>query len=261
VLVLRMEETLIGAVLGGLAALVLVPARSSPLVRDAEAEMLDRLADLLQAIRRRRGSGSALRELDSAFQTVRDVTRPVSQGVPGTAARRIEQRVYALSAAAYSARMLVTALLRVPDTGELTDRLEQLTTRTEKLAARAHDGVEDLSSLADEKTGGHPAHEDLASTGEAHAHAHVHVHAADPGDADGRARMHARVALERLDLALSRWCDPLRPPATGAGPSGSAGRSTGSSAAVDGRLDDVPAPDRTAHPTGATRATADLPLR
>ncbi|MDQ1633879.1 MAG: hypothetical protein QOJ32_688 [Frankiaceae bacterium] len=259
VLVLRMEETLIGAVLGGLAALVLVPSRSSPVVRDAEAEMLDRLADLLQAIRRRRGSGSALRELDSAFQTVRDVTRPVSQGVPGTAARRIEQRVYALSAAAYSARMLVTALLRVPDTGELTDRLEQLTARTEKLAARAHDGVEDLSSLADEKTGGHPAHEDLASTGEAHAHAHAQ--AADPGDADGRARMHARVALERLDLALSRWCDPLRPPATGAGPNSSAGTSTGTSAAADERPDDVPAPDHTTHPTGATRATADLPLR
>lgn len=207
VLELRMEETLIGAVLGGLVALVLVPSRSSPLVRDAEADMLDRLTDLLHAVQGRSGSGSALRELDTAFQTVRDVTRPVSQGVPGTAARRIEQRVYALSAAAYSARMLVTALLRVPEAGDLTDRLDRLAARTEKLAARAHEGEEDLSSLADEKTGGHPAHE-------------------DPPDDHARARMHARVALERLDLALSRWCDPLQPPSSGAGTSVTASAST-----------------------------------
>lgn len=235
ILQLRMEETLIGALLGGLVALVLVPARSSPLVREAEADMLDRLADLLHAVRRRSGSGSALRELDTAFQTVRDVTRPVSSGVPGAAARRIEQRVYALSAAAYSARMLVTALLRVPETGELTDRLDQLTARTETLAARAHDGVEDLSSLADEKTGSHPAH----------AHPAPGHPSRGPADDQDRARMHARVALERLDLALSRWCDPLRPPMTGP-PSGATAEhasavTTGSEPATAA----VPEPPRT----------------
>ena len=95
--------------------------------------------------------------------------------------------------------MLVTALLRVPDTGELADRLEQLATRTEKLAARAHNGIEDLSALADEKTGEHPAHE------EPHPHGPGHAAGADgAASPDGRARMHARVALERLDLALSR---------------------------------------------------------
>ena len=245
VLLLRMEETLIGAVLGGLVALVLVPARSSPLVRDAEADMLDRLADLLHAVRRRTGSGSALRELDTAFQDGPGRGPTVSQGVPGAAARRIEQRVYALSAAAYSARMLVTALLRVPETGELTDRLEQLTARTEKLAARAHDGVEDLSSLADEKTGSHPAHAHPSS---------------GPADDQDRARMHARVALERLDLALSRWCDPLRPPIAGESSSASAA----SAVAAEADADSHAAADAADGPTsvpGAARTPAGLPTR
>ena len=89
VLELRVEETAVGAVLGGVAALLLVPARSSPVVREAEADVLARLADLLRAVRDGSsgggsGPGTALRAVDSAFQDLRDVARPVAKGVPGS---------------------------------------------------------------------------------------------------------------------------------------------------------------------------------
>jgi uncharacterized membrane protein YgaE (UPF0421/DUF939 family) len=189
VLLLRVEETAIGAVLGGIAALVLVPARSSPVVRDAEADVLNRLADLLRAVRDGRGSGSALREVDSAFQNLRDVARPVAKGVPGAAAREVEQRVFALSAASYSARMLVSATLRFPDLDEdLRSRLDHLANRAAALAAEARGGTAGEAPPAD------PA-----------------PPAEQPGP-EARSRTHATVAVERLDIALTRWSDPTRAP-------------------------------------------------
>ncbi|HSP38328.1 MAG TPA: FUSC family protein [Frankiaceae bacterium] len=193
VLLLRVEETAIGAVLGGFAALVLVPARGSPALRDAEVDVLDRITDLLRAVRGRRGSGSALRALDSAFQDLRDVARPVAKGVPGAAARRVEQRIFALSAATYSARMLVTALLRVGDIDQQTaDRLDKLARRAESLAATARRNEATDQIPPSQPVGGH------------------HRSASD-SSAD-RDLAHARVALERLDIALSRWADPNRSP-------------------------------------------------
>jgi uncharacterized membrane protein YccC len=208
VLLLRVEETAIGAVLGGIAALVLVPSRSSPVVREAEADVLDRVADLVLAIRDRSGSGSALRELDSTFQGLRDVAHPVSKGVPGTAARLVEQRVFALSAATYSARMLVTALLHSHEVDDETGRrMDHLASRARELARAARTGT-----TTDTAPPSQPAE---------HTHSHAPTAVGDkaagsPADARASAReldrTHARVALERLDLALTRWSDPFRSP-------------------------------------------------
>jgi uncharacterized membrane protein YccC len=208
ILLLRVEETAIGAVLGGIAALVLVPTRSSPVVREAEADVLDRVADLVLAIRDRSGSGSALREVDSTFQDLRDVARPVSQGVPGTAARRVEQRVFALAAATYSARMLVTALLHSPQIDEETgQRMDQLGARARGLARAARNGTS-TDEAPPSQPPDHRHGDDSPQSGVAAA--------GDGLDSDTAARAldrtHARVALERLDLALTRWSDPFRSP-------------------------------------------------
>lgn len=212
-LLLRVEETAVGAVLGGVAALILVPARSSPVVRIAEADVLDRIAELVRTVRAGRSSGNALRELDSAFQDLRDVARPVAKGVPGTAARQVEQRVFALSAASYSARMLVSALLRRPDLDDaLAERLDRVADRAERLARTARSGMSNEDSRSSDETS--PAQHDDPSPHDSssqHDSQSPHADGHDSGGPDS-ALTHARVATERLDIALTRWSDPLRPP-------------------------------------------------
>jgi uncharacterized membrane protein YccC len=207
-LLLRLEETGLGALLGGLAALLLVPARGSPVVREAEADVLDRIADLLRAVRSggSAGAGTALRAVDSAFQRLRDISRPLSKGVPGAAARSMEQRIFALSAASYSARMLVSATLGAPDLGtELRRKLDALAERASKLAAGARAGVDGAGSgnAPDSELAPDPADgRDAAASG-------------DPVRSDEtrhRNRTHALVAVERLGIALTRWAAPSRAP-------------------------------------------------
>lgn len=77
-LVLRLEETAVGAAVGILVALVVTPLSTSDTVRSARDNLLNALADLLDAVSTQVTDPSAARDLDAASRTLDNRARELA---------------------------------------------------------------------------------------------------------------------------------------------------------------------------------------
>ena len=82
-LVLRLEETAIGATIGFLVALVVMPLSTKDTIRSARDAVLNALAELLDAAADRRDLDAPSRTLDTKLWQLSLVARPFIQTVPG----------------------------------------------------------------------------------------------------------------------------------------------------------------------------------
>lgn len=149
-LVLRIEETAIGAVIGVAVAILLLPVSASHNTRAAASEFLHRLSDAVErAARRMAGDRSAFdaagvsRDLDRAFQTLRTAARPLASGLAGAVARtEIRQWLHLLRACAYYARNL--ARLSEQENAGADPELTRALTETASRIRRDTDAVAGL---------------------------------------------------------------------------------------------------------------------
>ncbi|MDQ0604163.1 putative membrane protein YccC [Streptomyces canus] len=122
VLVLRVEETALGAACGVLAAALVLPVRTDRRTNDLLVEVLDRLADVTEtAVDQLSGGPPAelldkARDLDQALADLRAATRPLTHPVTPLRARRDTARyvVALLETCAYHARSLAATAELLP---------------------------------------------------------------------------------------------------------------------------------------------------
>ncbi len=108
---LRLEETAIGAVIGGVVAFAVLPQRSREPISAAVADALNELADLLENLSPPAAPGTLLdqsRGLDQTAQQLRTLAGPVAIW-PGTRARRTRGVSAAVGALAYCARAIAAS--------------------------------------------------------------------------------------------------------------------------------------------------------
>ena len=125
-LVLRLEETTIGAAVGFLVALVVLPLSTRDTVRSARDELLVALADLLDRIANRMtGSGPSavvteqlMRALDDRVRRLVLVAKPLTRPlVWGNSPPRTRHRLALYTATAIQARRLTSAVRRASSIG------------------------------------------------------------------------------------------------------------------------------------------------
>ncbi|MEU5317882.1 FUSC family protein [Streptomyces sp. NPDC021056] len=122
VLVLRVEETALGAACGVLAAALVLPVRTDRRTNDLLVEVLDRLADVTEtAVDQLSGGPPAelldkARDLDQALADLRAATQPLTHPVTPLRARRDTARyvVALLETCAYHARSLAATAELLP---------------------------------------------------------------------------------------------------------------------------------------------------
>ncbi|MGW5618956.1 FUSC family protein [Streptomyces sp. NPDC003877] len=153
VLVLRIEETAIGAVCGVVAAALVLPVRTDRRTNELLGTVLDRLADVAQAAVGQLSGGPAdelldkARDLDQALADLRAATQPLTHPVTPLRARRDTARyvVALLETCAYHARTLAATAELLPTHPSIAadPRLRGAAARTvrniEAIAARVAD--------------------------------------------------------------------------------------------------------------------------
>ncbi|MET8893351.1 FUSC family protein [Streptomyces albogriseolus] len=122
VLVLRVEETALGAVCGVVAAALVLPVRTDWRTNELLVTVLDRLSDVTDAAVAQLSGGPAdelldkARELDQALGDLRSATKPLTHPVTPLRARRTTARyvVALLETCAYHARSLAATAELLP---------------------------------------------------------------------------------------------------------------------------------------------------
>ncbi|MFF8669876.1 FUSC family protein [Streptomyces sp. NPDC015242] len=122
VLVLRIEETAIGAACGVVAAALVLPVRTDRRTNELLGTVLDRLADVAEAAVGQLSGGAAdelldkARDLDQALADLRAATQPLTHPVTPLRARRDTARyvVALLETCAYHARTLAATAELLP---------------------------------------------------------------------------------------------------------------------------------------------------
>ncbi len=122
VLVLRVEETALGAVCGVVAAALVLPVRTDRRTNDLLVTVLERLSDVTDAAVAQLSGGPAdelldkARELDQALGDLRSATKPLTHPVTLLRARRTTARyvVALLETCAYHARSLAATAELLP---------------------------------------------------------------------------------------------------------------------------------------------------
>jgi uncharacterized membrane protein YccC len=193
-LVLRVEETLIGAGIGAVVAVVLLPSRTGPRVQRAAIDTLHSVASFLEAAAVLPGPVAVerVREIDAKLREVRDAARPL------TARKFLTDRnalrlVHALSGLSFFVRQLASACTRpLGDVEEVRSLERELASNARAVAA----------SLEGESTG-----KPWALNGAIQS-----VRESLPQDASRASRSSSRVLhwLERIDDALLEVYDSLR---------------------------------------------------
>ncbi|MFD8167757.1 FUSC family protein [Streptomyces cellulosae] len=206
VLVLRLEETALGAVCGVVAAALVLPVRTDWRTNELLVTVLERLSDVTEAAVTQLSGGPAdelldkARELDQALGDLRSATKPLTHPVTPLRARRTTARyvVALLETCAYHARSLAATAELLPTHPSIAadPRLRGAAGRTVRnirtIAARVAD---------DEVT-------DPVETGPSIASLLADDDASRYGRITGRVLRH----LERLDEAVVGLARPLDVP-------------------------------------------------
>ncbi|WP_224372765.1 FUSC family protein [Hyalangium versicolor] len=145
-LFLRVEETLIGASIGVVVAVVLLPSRTGPRVQRAAVETLHSVASFLEASAVLPGSLAVerVREIDAKLKELRDAARPRTAR-KFLADRNTLRLVHALSGLIFFVRQLASACVRLPGNSETVRALEaQLAKKTRAIASslEGQEGIE-----------------------------------------------------------------------------------------------------------------------
>lgn len=128
-MVLRLEETLLGCAIGALVATVVLRAPTHEKARLAAADLLRRLADLLHDATVARGTGTLerMRQVDRSLQILHEASQPLTGGLFGVVDHQHREEVHLLDAAVFCARQLARAPLgpQAPETlAEASQRVE-----------------------------------------------------------------------------------------------------------------------------------------
>ncbi|HJU14903.1 MAG TPA: FUSC family protein [Stellaceae bacterium] len=153
-LLLRVEETAIGAAIGVAVAVLLLPISTTAKTGAALREFLQRLSEAVErATRHMAGEEGALdvagvsRDLDRAFQTLRTTAHPLASGLAGAVARTAIRRfLTVLRACSYYAHNL--ARLSGQESAGESPELARLLVKT---AARIRRNSETLADLIEHK--------------------------------------------------------------------------------------------------------------
>ncbi|KES03987.1 membrane protein [Streptomyces toyocaensis] len=211
VLVLRLEETALGAACGVVAAALVLPVNTDRRTNELLVTVLERLGDVTEAAVGQLSGGSAddlldkARELDQALGDLRSATQPLTHPVTPLRARRTNARyvVALLETCAYHARSLAATAELLPTHPSIAadPRLRGAAGRTVRnikaIAARVEDGHE-----------GGPV-----ETGPSIASLLGDDGTTRYGRITGRVLRH----LERLDEAVAGLARPLRVPVSASG--------------------------------------------
>ncbi len=115
-LVIRLEETMLGAAAGILAAFFVFPSRSAAKTEAEMAGVLREVAGLLEEIARQAAPGEEaeryerIRELDRSFQQLYSAAAPLTGSLPALGATGVKRRFGNISTVVYCARELMRAL-------------------------------------------------------------------------------------------------------------------------------------------------------
>lgn len=122
VLVLRLEETTAGALIGVLVSLVVLPASSRSTLKVARKALLDDLGELLEECGRQLGEGDPVKDLMTTVVTLDSSSRQVVRGAQAMVHGRLfgadrdglRHRVAVLGACASTGRAVATAVAGMP---------------------------------------------------------------------------------------------------------------------------------------------------
>ena len=109
---LRIEETLVGALIGGVVALVVLPRRGSDAVDDDIDTVLSATGDLLDLLASdgdRSSVRAAVRRVDQRFQDLRVTIQPTIVGLPGPVPTSRRRQLLHVASIRYWARTLAVA--------------------------------------------------------------------------------------------------------------------------------------------------------
>ncbi|MFJ8501185.1 FUSC family protein [Streptomyces sp. NPDC093992] len=206
VLVLRVEETALGAVCGVVAAALVLPVRTDRRTNELLVTVLERLSDVTDAAVAQLSGGPAdelldkARELDQALGDLRSATKPLTHPVTPLRARRTTARyvVALLETCAYHARSLAATAELLPTHPSIAadPRLRGAAGRTVRNIGTITARVADEEVTAPVETG--PSIASLLADDDA----------ARYGRITGRVLRH----LERLDEAVVGLARPLDVP-------------------------------------------------
>jgi uncharacterized membrane protein YccC len=140
-LFLRVEETLIGAGIGAVVAVVLLPSRTGFRVQRAAVEALHSVASFLDAVAVVPGSEAVerVRDIDAKLREVRDAARPLTAR-KFMADRDAARLVHAFSALSFFVRQLASACVRLPASEEQVRSLELQLARNARAVASSLSG-------------------------------------------------------------------------------------------------------------------------
>ncbi len=206
VLVLRVEETALGAVCGVVAAALVLPVRTDRRTNDLLVTVLERLSDVTDAAVAQLSGGPAdelldkARELDQALGDLRSATKPLTHPVTPLRARRTTARyvVALLETCAYHARSLAATAELLPTHPSIAadPRLRGAAGRTVRNIRTIAARVADDEVTAPLETG--PSIASLLADDDASRYGRI----------TGRVLRH----LERLDEAVAGLARPLDVP-------------------------------------------------
>lgn len=154
-LVLRLEETALGAGVAALTVLCVLPLRAGRVVRVAARQHVEALADVArEAVARMSGTGgdgqlrAAVRRLDGAYQTLVAAAAPLRNPLPGAAGGQREQLLLTASASRHYARNLIT------DTAFTTPLPAEARVEIERGAATLAGALAELTDALRDDNGG-----------------------------------------------------------------------------------------------------------
>ncbi len=128
---LRIKETVVGATIGGLVSVLVLPRRGSDAVSEeidamleATGELLDRMASGDEAMTLR----TEVRQVDQAFQTLRATMAPTVAGLPGPTPDNLRRQLLHVASIRYWARTLAIRApggLPIEDLASVRSHVEQ----------------------------------------------------------------------------------------------------------------------------------------
>ncbi|MGA5796885.1 FUSC family protein [Streptomyces cellulosae] len=206
VLVLRVEETALGAVCGVVAAALVLPVRTDWRTNELLVTVLERLSDVTEAAVTQLSGGPAdelldkARELDQALGDLRSATKPLTHPVTPLRARRTTARyvVALLETCAYHARALAATAELLPTHPSIA--------ADPRLRGAAGRTVRNIRTIAARVAGDEVT--DPVETGPSIASLLADDDASRYGRITGRVLRH----LERLDEAVVGLARPLDVP-------------------------------------------------
>ena len=135
-LLLRVEETMVGAGIGGLVAAVVLPSRSREKVRENALEVLRLLGRHLPKLVAGgpEAGAPAVREMDRALRELRTATKPLQGRLQAGRAHALLRLAYAVSGLVFYARLLAS---RSREDGAEASAEKALEAFAQRLAARA----------------------------------------------------------------------------------------------------------------------------